>query len=135
MWSPRAGSCGLTLFEFLASFIKFSATFMSSRTGEVSVNFREFRWSCTLTHIVSIICTMGTERSEVTLRHNTPADTRSHLLSGGGDDALLQPVCLLLQVFTGFVVPQKILLHLQESVLLTKEPEPPTKPKPPEHKP
>lgn len=36
------------------------------------------------------------------------------LLCGGGDDPLLQPVRLLLQVFTRLVVPQQVLLHLHE---------------------
>lgn len=49
------GSCLLTVLEFLASFMRFSATFMSSWTELVSVNRREFRWSCTFTHIISTI--------------------------------------------------------------------------------
>lgn len=37
----------------------------------------------------------------------------AYLLRGGGDYSLLQPVRLLLEVFTRLVVPQQVLLHLR----------------------
>lgn len=46
----------LTVFEFLASLIRFSADLTSSRMASVSEFFREFRWSCTFTQTLSIIC-------------------------------------------------------------------------------
>lgn len=53
----------LTVFEFLASLIRFSAVLTSSRTASVSEFFREFRWSCTFTQTLSIIC--KTENNKV----------------------------------------------------------------------
>lgn len=94
--------------------MRFSATVMSSWTALVSENRREFRWSCTLTHIMSIICTAA--RCEVS--DHVKVCVRvcvccACLLRGGGDYSLLQPVRLLLEVFTRLVVPQQVLLHLR----------------------
>lgn len=38
----------------------------------------------------------------------------SHLLCGGGHDALLKTVRLLLNIFTSFMVPEQVVLHLGE---------------------
>lgn len=45
----------LTVLEFLASFMSLSATLMSSWMESVSLYLREFKWSWTFTHILSII--------------------------------------------------------------------------------
>lgn len=45
-----------TVFEFLASFIRFSAILTSSSMTSCSEFFRELRWSWTFTQIRSIIC-------------------------------------------------------------------------------
>lgn len=108
----------LTVFEFLASLIRLSADLTSSRTASVSEFFREFRWSCTFTQTLSIICDDGKQQGLsqwcVNLRERIRVmiGLCTHLLCGGGHDALLESVRLFLQVFPGFMIPVQIVLNL-----------------------
>lgn len=108
----------LTVFEFLASLIRLSADLTSSRTASVSEFFREFRWSCTFTQTLSIICDDGRQQGLfqrcVNLRERirVAIGVCTHLLCGGGHDALLESVRLFLQVFPGFMIPEQIVLNL-----------------------
>lgn len=58
----------LTVLEFLASLMRFSAALTSSKMASVSEFLREFRWSCTFTQILSIIC-----KAKTSVRSKPPA--------------------------------------------------------------
>lgn len=111
-WHARAQNFAiLTVFEFLASLIRFSADLTSSRMASISEFLREFRWSCTFTQTLSIIC--RTEKvCYIKVNLLNFVHTGSHLLCGGGHDALLESVRLFLEVFSSFVIPVQIILNL-----------------------